>query len=353
MPVQNNSSKARMTILLLLLTTAGLFAYEYHRNQIEPENLVTKITKDLKSKTNKTSDKFEILRDTSPVKNMSKSTQVITKMEGENTTTIKMEDGKVVDVEVNGEKIDESEYDKYVGKDGNTSIIRKRRGNEEEDFEFNTEEFIKNMPFFNIEKDIIEGNGQRFGFSFKDMDNFDSLFTSKFKNLNFNFDHHNLDSLFGGRMKVFGFGDDMKEFKFDMDSLMKGFKFELDDFEDDPMVIRRRPKIRQERGDIDRMDGERSERDRTFEFMKPEKMMLTQVLEKQLKKDGLLKTGKVNKVELNHKQLKINGEKMPEVIFEKYKTIYENETGLSLAKGNNVIFEVDHKEKNSKEYKTF
>jgi hypothetical protein len=44
---------------------------------------------------------------------------------------------------------------------------------------------------------------------------------------------------------------------------------------------------------------------------------------------------------------------MPTVIYEKYKNLYENETGLPLTKGNNIIFEIEQKEESTRKYKAF
>jgi len=59
-----------------------------------------------------------------------------------------------------------------------------------------------------------------------------------------------------------------------------------------------------------------------------------------LNSDGLLKPHKSNKVELSGKRLKINGEKMPSGLFEKYKSIYEQATGALLTRKSKIEFEV-------------
>jgi hypothetical protein len=287
---------------------------------------------------------------------------VITKIEGENTTTIKMENGKIVDVEVNGEKVDKSEYEKYADDEKAITIKRKWRGEgnpqwEEfqgegkfpfhENMPFEMDSFLKGFPnhFFNLKNEL----GNSFGFSLDGMpENLDSIFKGRMKL--FNFDGNNLDSLIKTKTKVFSFGDMDGDFQFDLDSFMKGFQFNFDHLgNEDDIVIRKSPRERG-RSDINRI--ERNE-EKVYGFMRPEKGTLTEIIEKQLKKDGLLKSGKTNKIELNNKQLKINGEKMPEVIFEKYKKLYEWETGLSMAKGNQLVLEIEHKEENNRTYKAF
>ena len=62
-----------------------------------------------------------------------------------------------------------------------------------------------------------------------------------------------------------------------------------------------------------------------------------------LNKDGLLKEYKSNKIEITGKHLKINGEKMPKAIFEKYKNIYQESTGAPLTKKSKMVFDVEGK----------
>jgi len=64
---------------------------------------------------------------------------------------------------------------------------------------------------------------------------------------------------------------------------------------------------------------------------------------KALNKDGLLEEYKSNKIELSGKHLKINGEKMPKALFNKYKNIYQQETGAPLTKKSKMVFDVEGK----------
>ena len=63
-----------------------------------------------------------------------------------------------------------------------------------------------------------------------------------------------------------------------------------------------------------------------------------------LNRDGLLITEKENKVELTGKYLKINGEKQPTNIFEKYKRIFEESSGTTLEKNSKLQFSFMGKE---------
>ena len=60
-----------------------------------------------------------------------------------------------------------------------------------------------------------------------------------------------------------------------------------------------------------------------------------------LNKDGLLKEHKTNEITLTGKYMKINGEKMPTVIYNKYKDIYEESTGAPLSRRSKMIFEIE------------
>ncbi|MEE9437874.1 MAG: M56 family metallopeptidase [Saprospiraceae bacterium] len=67
-----------------------------------------------------------------------------------------------------------------------------------------------------------------------------------------------------------------------------------------------------------------------------------------LNRDGLLKPFKSNKIEITGKHLKINGEKMPNALYEKYKNIYQEKTGAPLTKKSRMIFDVEGKKSNRK-----
>lgn len=79
---------------------------------------------------------------------------------------------------------------------------------------------------------------------------------------------------------------------------------------------------------------------------------LEEIIGKQLNRDGFLVAGKENKVELSGKHLKINGEKQPSNIWNKYKNLFERETGMPLHKDTKLVFNVEGKESKRK-YKAF
>lgn len=59
-----------------------------------------------------------------------------------------------------------------------------------------------------------------------------------------------------------------------------------------------------------------------------------------LQRDGLLEEYKLNKIELSGKHLKINGDKMPSALYNKYKDIYQESTGAPLTKSSKLVFEI-------------
>ncbi len=67
-------------------------------------------------------------------------------------------------------------------------------------------------------------------------------------------------------------------------------------------------------------------------------------LHKELNRDGLLEIGKLNKIELTKKHLKINRDKMPRNIHQKYLRLYEKLTGFPLTGKTKLEFELQGQE---------
>ena len=68
---------------------------------------------------------------------------------------------------------------------------------------------------------------------------------------------------------------------------------------------------------------------------------ISDIILEELNEDELLIPNEKNKVELSGKHLKINGDKQPKNIWDKYKRLYERNTGLELHKKNKIEIEVD------------
>ena len=71
-----------------------------------------------------------------------------------------------------------------------------------------------------------------------------------------------------------------------------------------------------------------------------------------LNRDGLLIPNQSNKVELTGKHLKINGEKQPNNIYQKYRRIFEEQSGTTLEKNSKLQFSFEGKEAKRK-YKVY
>ena len=72
-----------------------------------------------------------------------------------------------------------------------------------------------------------------------------------------------------------------------------------------------------------------------------------------MNKDGYLLPDKENSVKLTGKYLKINSEKIPQVIFEKYKRLFEEETGIPLSDKNVIEFKMEGKPTSGRKYRAF
>ncbi|NNE16585.1 MAG: M56 family metallopeptidase [Saprospiraceae bacterium] len=72
---------------------------------------------------------------------------------------------------------------------------------------------------------------------------------------------------------------------------------------------------------------------------------VSDIIIEELLEDGLIpETGKT-KVEITGKYLKIDGDKQPKNLWNKYKTIYEKQTGISLTKSSKIFFEISSQDK--------
>jgi len=70
-----------------------------------------------------------------------------------------------------------------------------------------------------------------------------------------------------------------------------------------------------------------------------------------LSNDGFLTEGE-NKVELSGKHMKINGDKQPKNIWNKYKKIYEKNLGTELTKDSKVFFNIEYKKRSYRHFET-
>lgn len=274
-----------------------------------------------------------------------KSNMTIINSSDDQEVILKMKDGKIVELEIDGQKIDEEDYDEHLNTDTYVSPDIERileEAQEEMNKSLNgidTETLKHHFDLGQVEKEMEEYKEH-----FKlDRENHFELY--------FGESEDQLSKLFEGDM------DGKMKFKLDdsQDGTIK-WKKHFDNFENLDSIL----------GTMDRFDGivefdsnlphfEMHEFDfpsaRKFEFqpndfsgLRP--MTPTDKLIQALSKDGFLKKEDLNKIELSGKHLKINGEKQPSNIYQKYKKIYEDSVGHELSKDSKIKLEYHHTETN-------
>ena len=232
-------------------------------------------------------------------------------MQNGQSMMLEKENGNITRMEIDGKEIDPSEYDLYLEKFGDLDF-GDRNG-----FRFKNGQDLQFFDFGN--KNMWKGfNDEDFSRLFKNMD---SLRAFNFNDFNFNFE--GFDSLDGRMMdlnKLFeGLGENMPNFDFDFQDLdrLRNFNFDHDfDF------------------------GEGFDFDRTIPRSSGK---ISDKIGQALNQDGLLIEGKENKVELTGKHLKINGEKQPSNIHQKYKKMFEEYSGIDVTKDSKIDLMIEGK----------
>lgn len=269
---------------------------------------------------------------------------IIVKKDGK-VIELEKENGEITKLKVDGKVIPKSEYDNYIEEIESTNNI----------YHFDTDENI-----FHFDDDLSKSFGllfdgehwREFGGNFDML--IDSTFMKKLKDMEHmrfdfkeleNFERleglerlgeleglemlrgleglekmeglENLEELFeelGIQMDSTFSGNSFRFHNFDG---LNGFEF-FDNFDDDITIFRNE--------DSDTKRG-----------------TVVDKIGRMLNNDGLLKEYKSNKIEITGKHLKINGEKMPKALFEKYKDVYQEATGAPLTKKSKMIFDVEGK----------
>jgi hypothetical protein len=268
-----------------------------------------------------------ISQDTFP---KSKQKSTISIIENDKTIKMTQEDDKVTSLEIDGKIIPPSEYDQYQDE---LSRVKPLNGKHGQGFIFgdgfngsfgriNMDSMMNSFPqmhFEDLRDNIKMWADDDKGFIFN-MDSFPHNFESfpghVFK---FNKGNFNLDSLVGGRFEMLKDLDGMKNFSFN--------------FPEGEYIDNWGPNARP-LGQIDNKNDYQS------------------ILGNALNSDGLLIPGKINNVELTGKFLKINGEKQPSNLWDKYKRIFEEESGLTLEPKSKLNFKIEGVESKRK-YRVF
>lgn len=291
----------------------------------------------------------QILADTLPPKmhiGQEKATIVIEK-DGQKIE-VETENGETVGLKIDGREIPENEFDQYQDQiDAATKNFVFKDGN------FNVFEFEENHNFKNLDSILSNSFGmifdgedwRQFGGNvrrfldddvlrkLKDMEEFRSFDDFEgFEKLHELEGLENLHEL-EGLEKLEDLGEMLENLGIQIDSSMRTYEFNFEDFDgfdgfngfdgfeffsDDNMHIRDRDQIFGNNTVVDKIGNA-------------------------LNRDGLLEEFKTNKIEITGKHLKINGEKMPKAIYNKYKDIYQESTGAPLTKKSKMIFEIEGK----------
>jgi hypothetical protein len=246
-----------------------------------------------------------------PLDTMPHSGEVIRIQKQTNDKSVKlsMENGQITDLEVDGKKIDKADYDKYKdiidevkprgGGYGNNRMFF--YGDDDDNFGF------ANMKIFSdsLSKSIGDGFLQGFG----SMDQILAEMSKHFDRFNAN---GMLDSMFMNLKNHQG----------------QGFSFMFPNQKDGGIWI-------------DKLDNENDAN--SLSKTSGKDADLTGILGTALNDDGMLLPNENNKVELTGKYLKINGERQPNNIFQKYKRILEEESGIELNKNSKLQFNIEGK----------
>lgn len=238
----------------------------------------------------------------------------IQKQTNDKSVKLSLENGQISDLEVDGKKIDKADYDKYKdiidevkprgGGYGNNRMYF--YGDDDDNFGFG------NMKIFSdsLSKTIGDGFLQGFG----SMDQMLAEMSKHFDRFNAN---GMLDSMFMNLKNYQG----------------QGFNFIFPDQKDGGIWI-------------DELDNDHPNTESRKDAN------LAEILGAALNYDGMLLPNENNKVELTGKYLKINGEKQPNNIFQKYKRILEEESGIELNKNSKLQFNLEGKTSKRK-YRSF
>jgi len=237
---------------------------------------------------------------------------------------ISIENGDVTELEIDGKVIDQKDYDKYQDLIEQSKPIGKGNGRQ---------------WMFSDDGDDLH---QRFEFKFNDEIGSDSIFERfGIKGLSgisgFNFDQQKLNETLKQMEEHLG----KMNFNFQgLDSLNFDFAFpQLDKLKNDPNF---RIYEFNDENTFEAPFGNFPDNLPGFE-VSPENKSFSDAIGNALNRDGLLLPGEKNKVELTGKYLKINGEKQPNNIYQKYKRIFEEESGTGLQKNSKLEFLFDGK----------
>ncbi len=325
--VSNMKEKMIATVFVLTMVFAfsseGMNFFDRSKELIEPTRLTNEL--EMLEPIHQEEKKLNVIIDTFPKKE--KGSYMISKSNGEEDILLKMEDGEIVELRVDGKEIPKEEYDEH---DQLLRELKPRRS-----FGDISTMFLKEQHPMTLYADSIE-------LWFED-GNLDSMLAKGMPHIkmkNFEFPNH-----FNGQMRSFGLS---------FDTLMKGFKpdmnfdeIEMSENLEELLGIIEGQDFQQLKsldGLFENFDGHPFGQDLDIQFLDKGNFLsgnkMSDQLARELNRDGLLIIGENNKIELSGKYLKINGDKQPENIWRKYKALYEENTGAILTRGSKIELEI-------------
>jgi len=295
------------------------------------------------------------VKDTIPYQNESIRIQ---KKTNDKEIKISLENGKVTDLEIDGKKIEEKDFDKFeeiisevkpgIKDKGKSHMFYFGHDGQPFGFNFGRSEDMDSLfrGFGNF--DALKGmDGIR---SFEDMEALKELEKLGFQQGKLNEHLQKLQDHLGNMQFNFNFPDslnfDSDRFAFPEIKEWEGFPnfkyFDFDSEAPDQFYFNRKfpdemPDYMDDLSTYDNHHGTKN---------------FSDIIGNSLNRDGLLLPGQENKVELTGKHLKINGEKQPSNIYQKYKRIFEEQSGTVLEKNSRLEFSFLGKESKRK-YKVY
>ncbi len=272
---------------------------------------------------------------------MSKQSYSITKSDDEGSISIKKENGKITKLEIDGKRIPESEYGQYESEIKELDKGSSKKGNvwmfsDGDDIDLgNLEEKMEELgiEMENWSENFGESFGEDFG---KSMEQWGEQFGKSMENWG---------EQFGDSTRALSFvmpeidGDMMKQLEDIMGGIdIEGFQMlELDGMTDELEKML-------EGLDLDELNLRGLEGNRNNSRNGRSKSSTVEdKIGYELRKDRLIATGEVSEIELSGKHMKINGDKQPKNIWNKYKEIFEENSGLELSKDSKLKFNVEGK----------
>ncbi len=279
-----------------------------------------------------------------------KSNMTIINSSDDQEVVLKMKDGKITELKIDGEEIDEENYDNHLGHESLDleEIIEKAKADFKGISVDELKESIESIKedWNNFDFDFDKNDGSDYSFDFQ----FDSLHLSQLKSIHdfpINFDMDSIisevQSNFGDQRQIhIKLIDSMNQMR---DSIYSGI-IEMRMDADDNIFKWHNPSGENHIYQWHNFPGN----DDIFELknriskkQNSKTNTPTDVLIEELNKDGFLPETGSHKIELTGKHLKINGDKQPSNIYKKYKKIFEKEIGHSLTKDFKIKIETDRK----------